>query len=80
MEKTKKILDLKAKIKAKEENNQQLREQIEQKETALSTFDEIQRAHDHQKFEYKMVTRSSIAKIQYYEPEPDLYYTDELDF
>ena len=40
-EKTKKILDLKAKIKALEENNQQLREQMTQKEDALSTFDEI---------------------------------------
>ncbi len=40
-EKTKKILDFKQKIKAFEENNHQLREQIAHKTDALSTFDEI---------------------------------------
>ena len=46
-EKTKRILDLKAKIKALEESNHNTREQIKSKTEALSTFDEIQRAHEH---------------------------------
>ena len=79
-QKSNKVAELKERLNQLQIRNTSLKAELSTKESACSDFDSLRNEHELQKVQYERISRSSIAKADYYEPEPDYYKSDVIDF